>query len=58
VKLEDLFRVGQYKGMFSEFTEDGIPTLNADGSELSKRMLKKLIKKRDDHMKRLERLKG
>jgi hypothetical protein len=58
VKLEDLFRVGQYKGMFSEFTEDGIPTLNADGSELSKRMLKKLIKKREDHRKRLERSKG
>ena len=58
VKLEDLFRVGQYEGVFSEFTEDGIPTLNADGSELSKRMLKKLIKKREAHRQRLEWSKG
>jgi hypothetical protein len=44
--------------MFSEFTEDGIPILNADGSELSKRMLKKLIKKRAAHKQRLEWSKG
>jgi cysteinyl-tRNA synthetase len=52
--LEDFFRVGQYEGMFSEFNEDGIPIINADGFEVSKRMLKKLLKKREAHKRRLE----
>ena len=54
IPLEELFRVGSYEGVFSEFTSDGIPTKNADGSEVSKRLLKKLLKKRDAHQKRLE----
>ena len=52
--LEDFFRVGPYEGMFSFFDEDGIPTLNSDGSEVSNRLRKKLIKKRDK-FKRAER---
>jgi hypothetical protein len=54
VSLEDYFRVGQYESMFLEFKEDGIPITNADGSEVSKRLLKKLMKKRQAHRTRLE----
>lgn len=54
VALEDLFRVGQYEGLFSEYTSDGIPTHNADGSDVSKSALKKLLKKREAHMVRLQ----
>jgi len=54
VPLEDMFRVNQYEGMFSEYDDDGIPTRNADGSELSKRLLKKLKKKRDKYVKRCQ----
>lgn len=54
VRVEDLFRTGQYEGMFSEFKDDGIPVLNADGSEVSKRLLKKLLKKREKHQTRLQ----
>jgi hypothetical protein len=54
--VEDLFRVGQYEGQFSSFDEDGIPTLYEDGSEVSKTLRKKLIKKREKYQKRkLER---
>jgi cysteinyl-tRNA synthetase len=52
VALEDLFRVGQHEGMFSEYTSDGIPTHNTDGSEVSNRALKKLLKKREAHKAR------
>ena len=55
VELVDFFRVGKYKDAFSKFAEDGIPTLYADGSEISKRTLKKLMKKRGAQRKRLER---
>ena len=54
IPLEDLFRVGPYDGMFSDYTDDGIPTTNSDGTDVSKRLLKKLLKKRDTHKKRLE----
>lgn len=53
VALQDLFRVGQYEGLFSQYTADGIPTHNADGSEISKRALKKLLKKREAHKERI-----
>jgi cysteinyl-tRNA synthetase len=52
--LKYYFRVGQYENMFLEFTEDGIPITNADGSEVSKRLLKKLMKKRQAQRTRLE----
>jgi cysteinyl-tRNA synthetase len=51
-RIEEFFKVGKYKNMFSEYTDDGIPMLNADGSEVSKRLLKKLLKKRDSFAKR------
>ena len=54
ISLEDYFRVGKYKGMFSEYSSDGMPIRNADGSELSKRLLKKLKKKHETHKKRLK----
>jgi cysteinyl-tRNA synthetase len=54
VPLKDYFRVGQYDNMFLEFTEDGIPMTNVDGSEVSKRLLKKLMKKQQAHRTRLE----
>jgi cysteinyl-tRNA synthetase len=54
VPLKDYFRVGQHENMFLEFTKDGIPITNADGSEVSKRLLKKLMKKRQAQRTRLE----
>ena len=54
VPWEEYFRVGQYENMFLEFTEDGIPITNADGSQVSKRLLKKLMKKRQAQRTRLE----
>jgi cysteinyl-tRNA synthetase len=47
VPPEDFFRVGRYEGLFSKFNAEGIPTHNADGSEVSIRAMKKLLKKRD-----------
>ena len=52
--LQDYFRVGHYEGMFSAFSDDGFPTHDADGTELSKNQTKKLLKKRESHGKRLE----
>ncbi len=43
----NFFQVGKYKGSFSAFDAHGTPTHDVDGSELSKRMIKKLIKKRE-----------
>mmetsp|Transcript_34970 Transcript_34970/g.51369 ORF Transcript_34970/g.51369 Transcript_34970/m.51369 type:complete len:276 (-) Transcript_34970:142-969(-) len=54
IALEDMFRVGSYVDMFSKYDENGIPILNADGSEVSKSMLKKLNKKRNKHATRLD----
>ena len=55
IPLSEFFKVGQYEGVFSEYKEDGTPTHNADGSEVSKRSLKKLLKKREKHQARLEK---
>jgi len=55
IPLEDLFRVGRYEGAFSQYDAEGIPTHNADGTEVSGRALKKLLKKRDEHLTRLSR---
>lgn len=53
IPLQDLFRMGQYEGQFSAYDQEGIPTHNADGSEVSKRALHKLLKKREAHKARL-----
>jgi cysteinyl-tRNA synthetase len=54
IPLQDLFKVAPYEGQFSEYDADGMPTLNADGSALSNRLVQKLRKKRDKHAKRLQ----
>ena len=53
VPLEEFFKVGKYAGQFSQFDSDDMPTHNSDGSEVSKRMRKKLLKKREIHSKRI-----
>ena len=45
--VEELFQVGQYSGQFSSFGPDGVPTHDKDGLEISKRLRKKLIKKKN-----------
>lgn len=46
VDAKDYFRVGQYKDMFSDYDETGLPLKNADDGDLSKSLRKKLEKKR------------
>lgn len=55
VSLLDYFKVGVYEDSFSEFTQDGFPTHNADGTEVSKRLRKKLMKKWEAHKERLDK---
>ena len=52
VNLETMFQNGQYAGMFSQYDSDGIPTHSFDGTEISKRLRKKLVKKREMFIKR------
>eukprot|EP00977_Amphora_coffeiformis_P011693 scaffold2829_cov147-Amphora_coffeaeformis.AAC.1 len=54
IRLEDFFKSTLFEGQFSEFDDDGIPTRNADGTEVSKGQRKKLMKKRDKHEARLK----
>ena len=59
VKQEDLnetnfFMVGHYVGKFSEFDSKNIPIKNADGSDVSKTLRKKLMKKREKFFKKRE----
>lgn len=49
IPLADFFKLGQYEGLFSEHDENGLPKTNADGTEISKRQMKKLMKKRSKH---------
>lgn len=51
----EFFRVGQYENEFSEFDEDGFPTRLRDGSEISNNLRKKLKKKLDKHLLRLQK---
>jgi tRNA synthetases class I (E and Q), anti-codon binding domain. len=54
ISVKDLFRLApEYKGMYSQFNEDGIPTHMADGSEVSKSAMKKLAKDQKKHEKAL-----
>jgi cysteinyl-tRNA synthetase len=48
------FRVGQYEEQFKEFDADGVPTVMSDGAPVSNRLRKKLQKKLEKHMKRLD----
>jgi cysteinyl-tRNA synthetase len=54
IPLQNLFKVGPYEGQFSEYSDEGMPVRNADGSALSNRLLQKLRTKRAKHAKRLE----
>jgi cysteinyl-tRNA synthetase len=54
IPLQEYFKVGPYTGLFSDFTDEGMPIHYADGTEVSKRLLKKLWKKRQAHEKRLQ----
>jgi len=42
----NMFSVGNYAGMFSKYDNVGVPTHNSDGTQISKRLRKKLLKKR------------
>lgn len=55
VPVEELFRTGSYQGAFAKYDSSGLPTHNADGSEISKRAVKKLLKKREAHIERLSK---
>jgi hypothetical protein len=51
----NLFREGEeYQGKFSRYNEEtGIPTHDADGTELTKTMMKKLDKEKQKHIKQI-----
>ena len=54
----DLFRLApEYEGKFSQYDETGLPTHNADGTEVTKSMRKKLEKERVKHVKKLAKSK-
>lgn len=52
---KDLFREGaEFKGKYSKYNEEtGVPTHDADGTELTKSAMKKLEKERQKHIKAL-----
>ena len=45
----NFFLVGHYEGQFSEFDDDHLPIKNADGSNVSKTLRKKLLKKKEKY---------
>jgi hypothetical protein len=52
--VEDLFKLApEYKGVYSKYNDEGIPTHMADGSEVSKSAMKKLAKDQKKHQKAL-----
>lgn len=55
IEPKDLFRLAEeYKGKYSKFNDDtGVPTHDADGTELSKSAMKKLAKEQQKHTKAL-----
>jgi Cysteinyl-tRNA synthetase len=48
----NFFKVGRYEGQFSAFDANDFPTLDANGMELSKRMAKKLLKKKTSYFEK------
>ncbi|CAD5219372.1 unnamed protein product [Bursaphelenchus okinawaensis] len=50
----ELFKQGEYKGKFKEYDENGMPTIDSEGNEISKKQLKKLQKMYDDQKKAFE----
>ena len=52
ISAEDLFKVApEYKGKYSKYNDEGIPTHLSDGTELSKSAMKKLAKEQNKHKK-------
>ena len=52
IQPEDLFKLAdEYKGKYSQYNEQGIPTHDADGQEVTKSMSKKLVKEQQKHIK-------
>ena len=51
---KDLFRLGdEYRGKYSQYNGDGIPTHDAEGAEITKSMMKKLVKEQQKHAKQV-----
>ena len=44
VPPNELFKQGEYAGLYSKYDEDGLPTHDKDGEELAKAQRKKLAK--------------
>ncbi len=54
IAVVDLFKLApEYKGVYSKYNDDGIPTHLADGTELTKSAMKKLMKEQAKHSKLL-----
>lgn len=55
---KDLFKLAEeYKGKYSKYDEKtGVPTHDADGTELTKSAMKKLKKEQDKHAKQLKKM--
>ena len=51
----EMFKVGEYEGMYSKFDEEGVPTHDKAGEELAKAQRKKLAKARAAHVKEHEK---
>jgi len=51
LSLKEYLSTGNYEGAFL-FDENGMPTHTADGEEISKRLLKKVVKKYDKYAKK------
>ena len=50
---KEYLSAGNYEGEFLKFDENGLPTHTADGKEISKRLLKKVMKKYDKYAKKV-----
>eukprot|EP00956_Cyclotella_meneghiniana_P045218 scaffold359464_cov93-Cyclotella_meneghiniana.AAC.1 len=58
IEPADLFKLApDYAGKFSQYDETGLPTHNADGTEVTKSMKKKLEKERVKHIKKFAKAK-
>ena len=54
IAATDFFRLApEYKGKYSKYNDDGVPTHLADGTEVTKSAMKKLVKEQNKHKKAL-----
>ena len=40
----EMFKIGEYEGLYSKYDDEGLPTHDKDGEELPKGQVKKLVK--------------